>query len=280
LIKPLGITASSIWFNPKQGAILAKWNSGKPPSPDGTVWIEIDLGALCNVSRLVLGVHMDPPNGLTTHKITYGPNPGPTQAIVVTGNTVNNTNLIVVFPAGSTAQYIRIATTASPSWVAWNSFDVFGPGPAANTKYFIRSKASTNKVLDILYARTDKETPAIVWELNRGLNQQFVFEANGFIRCVHSKMVLDVFLMNFTEGNRVNQYPVTNTNAQYWQVLNDQIAVRASPSFVLASLTPGDLPSIAGCVIQGNTYNNAQRWIFEEVTPVAAAPVISGPVVV
>ncbi|VTR92290.1 sigma-70 family rna polymerase sigma factor : Uncultured bacterium genome assembly Metasoil_fosmids_resub OS=uncultured bacterium PE=4 SV=1: Sigma70_r2: Sigma70_r4_2: F5_F8_type_C [Gemmata massiliana] len=102
-----------------------RWNSGGY----APAWIEADLGAVRTLDRitLVIGQH---PKGETEHEIWVSDEPigdDRTKAKRVhtfRGETDNDQELKFTFAAKSTARYVQIYTTASPSWVDWHNIDL------------------------------------------------------------------------------------------------------------------------------------------------------------
>lgn len=100
------------------GDIDAGWVSGQ----DAPQWIEFDLGTPTAVAALQLRVDQAP-DGPTTHQITGGDEPAPTDVIAtLDGETAWGDWLTVAIDA--TVRYVRIETISSPSWVAWLEIDV------------------------------------------------------------------------------------------------------------------------------------------------------------
>jgi len=101
------------------------WNSGGY-APG---WIETDLSAERKLDQITLIVHQSPP-GATVHEIWVSAEPiGNDRAkakLVHTfkGETDEGQELKFTFPADTTARYVQILTTDSPSWVAWRGIDL------------------------------------------------------------------------------------------------------------------------------------------------------------
>ena len=102
------------------------WNAGF----EAPQWIEIDLGAPSAIKeiRLVISQY---PAGTTTHKLLVRtPDAGYTTIETFSGETSDSQ--ILVYQAALTPmqdiQFIRVETTASPSWVAWREIEVIREG--------------------------------------------------------------------------------------------------------------------------------------------------------
>lgn len=105
------------------GDLGTLWNSGGGPIQ----WIEIDLGAAYNISEIRLTVSQYP-NGPTAHELLgKGPNAGDqfNQLYKFDGNT-NDGDVLLFKPDNLIEQvrYIRVTTTASPSWVSWREIAI------------------------------------------------------------------------------------------------------------------------------------------------------------
>jgi len=112
------------------GDLESFWVAGSHP----TQWIEIDLGALSDVERMILVPSQDPA-GATVHRILGGPESGSLELLhEFRGDTSDGVPLEVSpIAAWRGLRYLRIETTESPSWVAWREVAVFGraAGPSS-----------------------------------------------------------------------------------------------------------------------------------------------------
>jgi hypothetical protein len=99
------------------------WNAGAGPQQ----WIEIDLGKPSTITAIRLTVAQYPA-GTTDHQIwARGPSGSLKMIHEFKGN--SSDNQILTFepnPPLTDAQFIRIVTTQSPSWVAWKEIEVIG----------------------------------------------------------------------------------------------------------------------------------------------------------
>lgn len=94
-----------------------------------TGWIEVNLGKVFDLSRVVLVVNQDPA-GVTVHDVYYSQSPigafgAASLAQEFSGATGNYNVLNGAFPAGTLAQYVQIRTTLTPSWVSWYEVQVY-----------------------------------------------------------------------------------------------------------------------------------------------------------
>jgi F5/8 type C domain len=100
------------------------WNAGGG-SP---AWIELDLKEIVTLAKVNLLVGQSPA-GPTTHQLYFGASPAPTAQIATEQiATTDGQWLIVDLSATNkplpTGRYLRVLTTASPSWVAWREIVV------------------------------------------------------------------------------------------------------------------------------------------------------------
>ncbi len=124
-IRPISANASRATYGSAMNAIddniNTTWNSG-----DGAPqWIELDLGQYYSVSSMRFNVEKTP-GGEATHQIYAGACPTPTSlATTFTENLTSKQWKDVSFSAAS-VRYVRVLTTASPSWIAWNEIETYG----------------------------------------------------------------------------------------------------------------------------------------------------------
>jgi hypothetical protein len=135
-IAPIAVTASNTYSGslPRyavDGDPNTVWNSGGYP----TQWIELDLGRPQAIGKLRL-LPAQNPNGLETLSITVGSDRSVMRTVrstVVTGQ--DGVWLEFVgpwdgdtsnFDAMGNVRYLRITTSAGPSWVAWREIEVDG----------------------------------------------------------------------------------------------------------------------------------------------------------
>jgi hypothetical protein len=97
------------------------WNSGSPPEQ----WIQIDLGAPRSLAAVRL-VTSQYPSGATVHQVWVGDSVTNLRlAHEFKGQTQDYQELSYTPTAPDTnVRFIRIVTTASPSWVAWREIEV------------------------------------------------------------------------------------------------------------------------------------------------------------
>lgn len=102
----------------------AQWGSGG----DAPQWLEIDLGSVVEVGSLRLTVAQYP-DGATVHEV-YGGTVSPADTLLHTfaGETAEGDVLVHAFATPPSVRYLRVLTTASPSWVSWREAEVLGVG--------------------------------------------------------------------------------------------------------------------------------------------------------
>lgn len=110
------------------------WNSGyipnfvDSPQPAGVEkgeWIEVDLGEARDISRIRLQIQQSPA-GSAVHKVFAGLYPDPKFQIASFDAYFESEKWIEAGIESVRARYIRVLTTKSPSWVAWNKIRVYG----------------------------------------------------------------------------------------------------------------------------------------------------------
>jgi len=126
-VVPVSAMASSTYsgtspLNVIDSNLSTGWNAGSFP----TSWIEFDLGSSVPVAKIRLHTAQSPA-GSTTHTVYIGATPNPSNAVAtLTGYTYDSQWLTVDLTSSpTTGRYIRVQTTASPSWVAWHEIEVY-----------------------------------------------------------------------------------------------------------------------------------------------------------
>jgi hypothetical protein len=104
----------------------AQWGSGN----DAPQYLEIDLGSVVKVGSVRLTVAQFPA-GATVHHLYGGvASPATTLLHTIEEATEEGDVLVIDLPAAPELRYLRVLTTASPSWVAWREIEVYAPGEA------------------------------------------------------------------------------------------------------------------------------------------------------
>lgn len=104
------------------GSLSSQWGAGD----DAPQWIEIDLEADIEITKVNLKVAQFPA-GPTVH-VLEGKSSGGSWVTLKTfdGTTTEGDVLVWTPPTGGTIfRYVKVTTTASPSWVAWKEIEVF-----------------------------------------------------------------------------------------------------------------------------------------------------------
>ncbi|RLJ20307.1 hypothetical protein DJ030_07315 [bacterium endosymbiont of Escarpia laminata] len=100
------------------------WNAGSWP----TQWIEIDLGSVFQIVEIRASVAQTPA-GVTQHDVTLdGASDFSWIGFTSDGDILNHT-----YATATSAQTVRITTTTSPSWVAWNEIEILAEVPEPST---------------------------------------------------------------------------------------------------------------------------------------------------
>ena len=108
------------------GLPATSWSAGN----DAPQWIELDLGAAATVESVRLLVAQYP-NGPTTHVVSLLDGARAAIATQTLAGTTSDSDWLQV-EIGSPLEgvrYVRVETTASPSWVAWREISVLGERP-------------------------------------------------------------------------------------------------------------------------------------------------------
>lgn len=126
-ITPVGVTASSYYgsYTPDKaidGNLTTVWLAPSFP----TQWIEVDLGTPVVLRSIRMSVNQSP-DGQTTHVIAGGTTPAPTTVLQTLSGTTTQGQWLTLTPASALppTRYIRITTTASPSWVSWTELEFY-----------------------------------------------------------------------------------------------------------------------------------------------------------
>jgi parallel beta-helix repeat protein len=121
-------TTASSWLAEGQPSLAVDgdfhtlWNAGSHP----TQWIEVDLGARYAVGQMSLAV-AQLPDGFTVHRVYVKAAADATYALLheFLGPTADSQVLTLdLEPAAQDVRFVRIETTASPSWVAWREIEI------------------------------------------------------------------------------------------------------------------------------------------------------------
>lgn len=135
LVTPASITASaSEQANPAINSIDGKeetfWNSGQNPKQ----WVELDLGKAYPVSSIWLKTkqitHELHGNEFPTHHLVFaGPNSNPQTLVDTFNQTTKDGEWLEGYyePPLEDIRYIRVLTTNSNTYVAWNEIEVYTP---------------------------------------------------------------------------------------------------------------------------------------------------------
>jgi hypothetical protein len=102
----------------------ASWNSGT----DAPQWLEIDLGGLYDIASLRLTTNQWP-DGETLHEIWVVGQDGKLRKIAELNGWTSNGQMLEWKPDEPLIdiRVLRIVTTTSPSWVAWEEIEVIAP---------------------------------------------------------------------------------------------------------------------------------------------------------
>jgi len=131
-------TTASNWLQTSEpakavdGDLSTMWNSGAY-APQ---WIEVDLGRDYPISAIELMPAQYPTPAHTIHRV-FGRAADSVTAVLLhqfSGTTADAQWLTVSVPSSTCLRYVRVETTASPSWVAWKEIVVLTTGaPGSQT---------------------------------------------------------------------------------------------------------------------------------------------------
>ena len=126
-VTPAAVTASG-FYSDSYTPVMAI--DGNPSTvwltPLPTQWIEVDLGVPVVLRSIRMLVNQSPA-GQTTHIITGGVGPAPTNVLQTLSGTTADQQWLTFTPSSplSPTRFIRITTTVSPSWVSWRELEFY-----------------------------------------------------------------------------------------------------------------------------------------------------------
>jgi hypothetical protein len=147
------------------GSPWTYWSAGDYPPQ----WIEVDLGAPYPLS-MIRALITQLPDGVTTHRfLTAGPNPLNEFQLLTTfsGFTIDQQVLEHAGPPDE-VEFVRIETTASPSWVGWREVQALSgcadiPG-ATGTTYTL-TPADVGSTIRAVVTATNSTGPTVAASL-------------------------------------------------------------------------------------------------------------------
>ena len=125
-IRPISASASKSYpgypaTNAIDENIATAWGAGDMPPQ----WIELDLGQYYTVSSMRFNVEKTP-TGNATHQIYAGTCPTPTSLATTFTENLASKQWKDVTLTTDPVRYVRVLTTSSPSWSAWNEIETYG----------------------------------------------------------------------------------------------------------------------------------------------------------
>ncbi|WP_316902442.1 DUF6531 domain-containing protein [Ralstonia edaphi] len=126
-VMPMGVSASASYgSNTPEKAMDGDASTAWTAPGYAPQWIEVDLGSVVPLKKLRMLVSQSPA-GQTTHVVTGDVNPAPTNVLqTFSGNTTDGQWLEYSLDSVPVnVRYIRVTTTASPSWVSWREFEFY-----------------------------------------------------------------------------------------------------------------------------------------------------------
>ena len=130
-LTPIAVTVSSTYsgLTPQSaidGDVDTYWNSGG----FAPAWIQLDLGNLTAVSKVRLLPSMLP-DGATTQSIAVGADLNSMRTVYTRSGATADNSWLEFSGDGlngdrlGNIRYVRITTTASPSWIGWREIEVY-----------------------------------------------------------------------------------------------------------------------------------------------------------
>lgn len=123
-VRTSGALEGELPENAVNGTTMDRWGAGAPPPQ----WIEIDLGSLETVGAIRLTVSQSPA-GRTVHQIWGGDTRGSLSLLHTFDGQTADFDVLEYRPDAplQSIRIVRVATTVSPSWVAWREIEVLAP---------------------------------------------------------------------------------------------------------------------------------------------------------
>ncbi|HEV7743886.1 MAG TPA: RHS repeat-associated core domain-containing protein [Pyrinomonadaceae bacterium] len=118
------------------------WNAGT----FAPAWIQVDLGQTYSLSQVRL-LTAQSPDGHTTHEIYGGPSPTSLTLLgTVDGNTTSS-QWLQLNTAATNVRYVKVLTTASPSWIAWFEVEVYQAAQPADLEWLVTDQLGTPRII-------------------------------------------------------------------------------------------------------------------------------------
>ncbi len=114
-------------------------------------WIQLDLGQSANLSQVRLSVQQDPA-GQTVHEVWGGATPGSLTLLGTLSGYTQSGQWLELTTTAQNVRYVRVVTTGSPSWVAWNEVEVYGsaitqPASPSGVQWLIADQLGTPRMV-------------------------------------------------------------------------------------------------------------------------------------
>jgi hypothetical protein len=110
--------------NAVDGLMANRWGAGGYPPQ----WIDVDLGGVVSVGRVRLFINQFP-DGATTHRVYGRASTSDPWVLLHEFNGVTVDDQVLEHQPGTAwtnVRYVRVETSASPSWVSWKEIEVYG----------------------------------------------------------------------------------------------------------------------------------------------------------
>ncbi|HEV7747809.1 MAG TPA: discoidin domain-containing protein [Pyrinomonadaceae bacterium] len=140
-----GATASSYYatgYEPAKAidgnTTTTMWNAGT----FAPAWIQVDLGQAYSLSQVRL-LTAQSPNGHTTHEIYGGPSPSSLTLLGTVDGSTTASQWLQLNTGATNVRYVKVLTTAGPSWIAWFEVEVYQAAQPADVEWLVTDQLGT-----------------------------------------------------------------------------------------------------------------------------------------
>lgn len=144
-----GATASSYYttgYEPAKAIdgnpTTTTWNAGT----FAPAWIQVDLGQTYSLSQVRL-LTAQYPDGHTTHEIYGGPSPSSLTLLGTVDGSTSSSQWLQLTTGATNVRYVKVLTTASPSWIAWFEVEVYQAAQPADVGWLVTDQLGTPRMM-------------------------------------------------------------------------------------------------------------------------------------
>jgi RHS repeat-associated protein len=144
-----GATASSYWttgYEPAKAidgnTTTTTWNAGA----FAPAWIQVDLGQSYSLSQVRL-LTAQYPDGYTRHEIYGGPSPSSLTLLGTVDGSTTSSQWLQLTTAATNVRYVKVLTTASPSWIAWFEVEVYQATQPGDVEWLVTDQLGTPRMI-------------------------------------------------------------------------------------------------------------------------------------